>query len=84
MNERITIWVAGGLFVAGCAEPAHLQRSYGASTHQAFTTQADLERPSVAEHATALTGEEGLALRQRVAEATSDEATGQTVSDVER
>lgn len=73
--------VAGGLFVTACGEPAHLQRTYGQAYAEAFTQQADLDRPAAKDAGYALTGEEGLALRERVAEATSDAEQGAEVED---
>jgi hypothetical protein len=81
MNRSTLITVAGGLFVSACAEPAHLQRTHGEAYGEAFTQQADLTRPAATEAGTPLTGEEGLALRQRVVESTSDAEKGETVED---
>jgi hypothetical protein len=81
MTRSILITVAGGLFVSACNEPAHLQRSYGEAYSEAFTQQADLTRPAAAEAGITLTGEEGVALRQRVAESTSDTEKGETVEE---
>ncbi len=81
MNRSITVIIAGGLFVAACGEPAHLQHTWSQSYTEAFGTQADLERESVAYFQTELTGEEALALRERVAEATTDAETGEKTQD---
>ncbi len=84
MNRVVTIIaVPLGFALGGCAEPVRLQLGYGSSYHEALTRQADLERPSVQDQALGLTGEEGVALRQRVAEATSDAAEVTSVSETE-
>jgi len=64
------------LFAAGCAQPTHLQYDFSRSYNAAFNAQADLTRPSVANAAYGLSGAEGLALRQTVVKATTDEESG--------
>jgi hypothetical protein len=81
MTRTLTIWVAGGFLLSACGEPAHLQHSYATSYDYAFEAQADLERAGAQGEQITLTGEEGLALRQRVAESTSDAEAGETVQD---
>ena len=60
-----------------CGEPVHMQYDFGRSYTEAFSAQADLERPSVEDAAYSLSGEEGLKLRQQVVEKSSDEESGQ-------
>lgn len=84
MNRTLPIVLLPfGLTLAGCAEPAHLQRGFGTAYHEALTRQADLDRPTASDATSALTGEEGLALRRRVADAVSDEARISTVGEIE-
>ena len=64
------------LFAAGCAQPTHLQYDFSRSFDAAFKAQADLTRPSAANAAYELSGTEGLALRQTVVKATTDEESG--------
>ena len=81
MNRSISIIVAGGLFVVACNEPAHMQRTYAQAYTEAFTTQADLARPSAKDAEYALTGAEGVALRENVAAATTDVEAGVVAED---
>ncbi len=81
MNRTTFAILAGSLLAMACGEPAHLQRTYGQAYTEAFTQQVDLDRPAAQDAQYALTGEEGLALRQRVAEATSDAEEGASVED---
>lgn len=67
----------------GCGEPAHLQYDYGRSYSETFAVQADRTRPSIADSEYSLTGVEGLELRQRVQDATTDEEQGMTVQESE-
>ncbi len=81
MIRTLSIPVASGLLLVACGEPAPLQHSYATSYQAAFETQADLEREGAQDGRSTLTGEEGLALRQRVVESTSDAEAGETVQD---
>lgn len=64
------------IFAAGCAQPVHLQYDFSRAYTAAFSAQPDLTRPSVANAAYGLSGTEGLALRQTVVKATTDEESG--------
>lgn len=65
------------VLLPGCAQPRHLQYDFGRAYTQAADMQADLARPSVAESAFELSGEEGIALRQNVEEQTGEEKSGE-------
>lgn len=69
------------LSLTGCATRATLQYDHGRAYAETFTRQADLGRATAARAAYPLTGEEGLALRQRVEEATTDEEKGEVVGE---
>lgn len=56
----------------GCGYPRHLQYDYGRSFQQSLTQQADLTRPSAANGAYPLSGVDGLEMRARVQEVTTD------------
>lgn len=56
----------------------HLQYDYGRAFTAMSTAQADLTRPSVANLEHPLGGVEAAAIRLRVEEATTDEATGES------
>ncbi len=62
----------------GCTQPLHLQYDYGRAFTESMAIQADLTRESVAESGYALSGDEGLELRQRVFEKSTDEESGET------
>ena len=62
----------------GCTQPLHLQYDYGRAFTESMAIQADLTRESVAESGYALSGDEGLELRQRVFEMSTDEESGET------
>lgn len=62
--------------LTACGHPQTLTYDYGRSFEEAFSTQADLTRPSVQGLAYPLSGVEGIALRQRVQEETTDEESG--------
>ena len=80
MNRRLSYTLfALGLALPGCHKN-HLQYDYGRAFNQAMITQADLNRPSVADSAYPLTGTEGVALRMRVTEVTTDAESGQAES----
>ena len=63
--------------LAGCASPLHLQYDYGRAYTAARDTQADLRRASVSDSAYTLSGVEGLELRSRVTEESTDAEKGQ-------
>ena len=52
----------------GCASPKHLQYDHGRASAQAFSTQGNLSRPEVAEHAYPIQGTEAWEIRTRVTE----------------
>jgi len=62
--------------LGGCTEPLRLQYDHGRAYAEAFSRQADLTRASVSSDVYVLTGTEGLELRKRVEEATTDTETG--------
>jgi hypothetical protein len=63
--------------LTGCASRAHLQYDHGRAYLATTAAQADLSRAAAEESAYPLTGEEGLELRQRVVESSTDTETGQ-------
>ena len=63
--------------LAGCGQPAHLQYDFGRAYTDAMHTQADLGRSSVASSAYPLSGFEGIELRTRVTEESTDAESGQ-------
>lgn len=62
---------------AGCAKQTHLQYDHGRATMAATAAQANLARPSAADAAYALTGKEGIELRERATESTTDTESGE-------
>ena len=75
--KRLLPLLVGAAALTGCAHPEHLQYDFGRSYMDALTTQADLGRPSVADAAYPLSGFEGIELRMRVTEESTDEESGQ-------
>lgn len=69
--------VPAGLLFAGCGQPKHLQTNYGEAYESSMAIQADLGRPTVADAAYPLTGFEGLELRLRVTEESTDAESGE-------
>ena len=65
------------LILAGCSTKAHLQYDHGRAYQATTAAQADRTRAAAADSAYALTGEEGLELRQRVVESSTDAESGQ-------
>jgi hypothetical protein len=64
-------------FAAGCHRHAsQIQYDLGRATSAAFSAQADLTRPSVADSAYILTGTEALEMRQRVTDDATDKESG--------
>lgn len=61
---------------AGCGQ-RNLQYDFGRSYTAAMITQADRGRPSAADAAYPLNGNEGVQLRLRVTESTTDEESGE-------
>lgn len=74
MNRRLAL-CAIALSLPACKQ-GHLQYDFGRAYSQAMVTQADLSRPSVADSAFPLTGVEGIELRVRVTEQTTDAESG--------
>jgi hypothetical protein len=77
MNNRLVL-AAIALFASGCVEPLHLSYDYGRAYSAAFTVQADLTRPSVANQEYVLYGIEGTKIRLLVQTATTEEKSGET------
>jgi hypothetical protein len=73
------------LFVlAGCSgHTMHHQYDHGRAYSEAFEQQADTSRESAQGYEFELSGTEGLELRARVVEATTDEADSDTVEETE-
>jgi hypothetical protein len=63
--------------ISGCTGKAHLQYDHGRAYLATTAAQADRARPAATDSAYSLTGEEGLELRQRVVESSTDAETGQ-------
>lgn len=82
--ESLKSTVAKGLAItalvglSGCASPLHLTYDFGRAFTEAFTSQADLTRPSVANSTYQLYGTEAAEIRIRVREETTDKQTGQS------
>lgn len=62
--------------LTGCTSGPHLQYDHGRAYAATTAAQANLSRDAAAESAYPLTGEEGLELRQRVVESSTDAETG--------
>ncbi len=60
----------------GCASPKHLQYDHGRASAQAFSTQGNLSRPEVAEHAYPIQGTEAWEIRTRVLESSTNQESG--------
>jgi hypothetical protein len=71
------------LLASGCGAGLHHQYDHGRAYQQAFDQQADIERESVQDADFELTGIEGLFLRLRVYESTTDAEDTQSVQDTE-
>lgn len=67
-----------GVLASGCASPAHLTYDYGRAFTQAFTSQPDLTRPSVANSTYHLYGTEAAEIRIRVREEATKAKSGQS------
>ena len=65
------------LGLTGCATTRDLDHDHARCFNQVLTIQADLGRPTVANAAYTLTGFEGLELRKRVTEESTDKESGQ-------
>jgi len=65
------------LVAPGCLGHSQLQYDVGRAYEAAFAAQANLGRPSAADAAYGLSGEEGLELRARVTETATDTESGE-------
>ncbi len=80
MNRRLALPVIAAALALPACHKSHLQYDFGRAYTQTMVTQADLNRPSVADSAYPLTGAEGVQLRMRVTEETTDAESGQAES----
>jgi hypothetical protein len=64
--------------VSGCIRPARLQYDYGRSFTEAMNSQSDLTRADAKGGGYTLAGHEGVLLRMRVIEESTDVETGTT------
>jgi hypothetical protein len=71
------------LLLCGCGAGLHHQYDHGRAYQEAFDQQADTERESVQDAAFELTGIEGLMLRLRVYESSTDAEQSETVQSTE-
>lgn len=70
------ILLAAGAALSGCAHHQFMQPGHSETFNEVMAVQADLGRPTVANAAYPLTGFEGLELRQRVTEQSTDTESG--------
>lgn len=63
--------------LAGCAQPLHLQYDFGRAYTQSMQTQANLDRPTVAQSVYPLSGTEALLMRENVVKEDAKEKSGQ-------
>ncbi|MCB9671161.1 MAG: hypothetical protein H6736_07585 [Alphaproteobacteria bacterium] len=68
--------IAAVAVLGGCASPLHLTYDHGRAFTEAFTSQPDLTRPSVASSTYHLYGTEAAEIRIRVREETTDKEDG--------
>ena len=74
----LPVLVVAASTITGCSRHhSQLQYDLGRATSQAFSAQADLSRPSVADSAYALTGVEAIEMRERVTEVSTDQESGE-------
>ena len=73
MTQRLSVIVL--LAATACAPRTSLRPDFGESYAETFQAQTDLNRGTLTAPAYALSGEEGLALRARLAEEASDAET---------
>ena len=76
MNHRLLLLLT--LVATACGHPRQLQQDHGRAYTTAMAVQADLDRPGAAEAAYTISGEEGIALRARAVESTTDQESGET------
>lgn len=79
--KNLSILVAAAA-LGGCASPIHLTYDFGRAYTAAFTAQADLSRPSVANQQYFLYGKEAEAIRIQVQKKTSDEEKAESTLDL--
>jgi hypothetical protein len=68
--------LAAATLASGCIRPNRLQYDYGRCYSEAYSVQADTGRASVKDNVPALSGIEGLALRQAVIDETTEAKSG--------
>lgn len=74
---RIVLVLASLAALTACGQPTHLQYDYGRAYTAAFDAQADRTRPSAANAVYELNGTEGLEIRARAQENTTDAESGE-------
>ncbi len=75
---RLTLLVL--LILPACAQPVHLQYDFGRAYTESLRTQANLDRPSVAQANYPLTGTEAILIRENVEKEGAKEKTGEAES----
>lgn len=61
----------------GCAQPVHLQYDFGRAYTESMRTQANLDRPTVAQSNYPLSGTEAILIRQNVEKQDAKEKSGE-------
>ncbi len=74
VHSPILLLVVGPL--AGCAQPLHLQYDFSRAYTESMQTQANLDRPSVAQSVYPLSGTEAILIRENVVKQDSSEKSG--------
>lgn len=77
MTRTLPLLIASTGLLAACGQPKQLQDNYGEAYRSSMEIQADRGRPTVADAAYPLTGFEGIELRTRVTEESTDEESGE-------
>ncbi len=75
--NRVLLAVLGSAALAGCGHPKNLQASFAQCYEETMALQADRGRPTVSDADYPLTGFEGLELRMRVTEESTDQESGE-------
>ena len=65
------------LLALACAQPLHMQYDFGRTYMAVAETQANLDRPSVADAQYVLSGTEALQVRANAEKATTEEKSGE-------
>ena len=65
------------ILALACAQPLHLQYDFGRTYMAVAETQANLDRPSVADAEYPMSGQEALQVRANAEKATTEEKTGE-------